>query len=250
MSFANGGTKPRCINPPFAKLLIANRGEIAIRIARAAAELGIAASRSTPRTIPARCTPAPRRRGASRSAGRGPGLSRRRPIIALAKATGCGAMHPGYGFLAENAGFARDVAAAGLIFVGPRPQALELFGDKVAARELASGCGVPIIPGAAGACAEDARAFFAAPRRRRHDAEGRGRRRRPRHARRARDAANSPRLSTLRSEAAERVRRRRALCREALRAGAPYRGSGCGRRRGASSRSASANARCSGGTRS
>ena len=65
-------------------------------------------------------------------------------IIALAKETGCDAIHPGYGFLAENAVFARAVADAGIAFIGPNAGALDLFGDKVAARELARRVGAPV----------------------------------------------------------------------------------------------------------
>ncbi|MGH7863764.1 MAG: biotin carboxylase N-terminal domain-containing protein, partial [Candidatus Binataceae bacterium] len=68
-------------------------------------------------------------------------------IIATAKDAGCDALHPGYGFLSENAAFARRCAEAGITFVGPRPEALELFGDKIAACLRAKQCGIPLLPG-------------------------------------------------------------------------------------------------------
>ena len=68
-------------------------------------------------------------------------------VIAAAKATGCDALHPGYGFLSENAALARRCAEEGIVFVGPSPEALELFGDKAQAKALAKRCGVPIIEG-------------------------------------------------------------------------------------------------------
>ncbi|MCS3945474.1 acetyl/propionyl-CoA carboxylase alpha subunit/acetyl-CoA carboxylase carboxyltransferase component [Bradyrhizobium japonicum] len=78
-----------------------------------------------------------------------------------AKGAGCDAMHPGYGFLSENAAFAKACADAGIAFVGPKPAALELFGDKVAARQLAKRCGVPIIAGTSGPSSlEEITAFF------------------------------------------------------------------------------------------
>ncbi len=83
-------------------------------------------------------------------------------IIATAKDAGCDAIHPGYGFLSENAAFARRCADAGITFVGPRPEVLELFGDKVAARLRAKQCGVPLLPGTSAATSlDDARKFFA-----------------------------------------------------------------------------------------
>lgn len=68
-------------------------------------------------------------------------------LIAIAAAQGCDAIHPGYGFLAENAEFARRCQAAGISFIGPAPEVLELFGDKAAARALAERCGVPLVAG-------------------------------------------------------------------------------------------------------
>ena len=119
------------------RLLVANRGEIAIRILRAAAELGIRPSPSTPRTTPRRCTSAgptrPGRCGARASAA----YLDAEQLLAVAGDAGCDAIHPGYGFLSEDAGFARRCAEAGLTFVGPRPEMLELFGDKVRGRALA-----------------------------------------------------------------------------------------------------------------
>ena len=85
-------------------------------------------------------------------------------IIRLAKENGAQAVHPGYGFLSENAEFAEACAKAGLVFVGPPPEVLRTFGDKTAARALAAKVGVPTVPGSPGALAnvEDARAFVAA----------------------------------------------------------------------------------------
>jgi len=129
------------------KLLIANRGEIAIRIAQAAAELGIvtvgvhsaddATSLHVRRVDEAVALPG---RGAA-------GYLDGAAVIAAAKAAGCDAIHPGYGFLSENAEFAAACAAAGLVFVGPTPEQLALFGDKARARDHAGACKVPVLPG-------------------------------------------------------------------------------------------------------
>ena len=108
-------------------------------------------------------------------------------VIAAAKATGCDALHPGYGFLSENAVLARRCAEEGIVFVGPSPDALELFGDKVKAKALAERCGLPVIEGTGGPTTlEEAQGIFRlAGRRRGHD-QGRGRRWRARHAHRRR----------------------------------------------------------------
>ncbi|MBX9702189.1 MAG: ATP-grasp domain-containing protein, partial [Acetobacteraceae bacterium] len=146
---------------PFQRLLIANRGEIAIRIARAAAELGIATvvvhSRDDAASLHVL-----RADGAQALNGAGPAAYLDiAGIIAAARAAGCDAVHPGYGFLSENAGFARACAEAGLVFVGPTPEVLDLFGDKTAAREFAAACGVPVAAGTAVATPEEAQAFLA-----------------------------------------------------------------------------------------
>ena len=132
---------------PFAALLIANRGEIAIRIARAADELGI---RSV--TVYAEDDAASLhvRQADSAVALSGRGVAAyldMDQLITIAQAHGCDAVHPGYGFLAENAEFARRCQAAGLCFVGPSSEVLQLFGDKAAARELAERCEVPLVAG-------------------------------------------------------------------------------------------------------
>jgi pyruvate carboxylase len=80
----------------------------------------------------------------------------------VAREAGCDSIHPGYGFLSENADFARRCGEAGLTFVGPRPETLDLFGDKARARALAERCGVPVLPGTAGPTSlDEARAFLA-----------------------------------------------------------------------------------------
>ena len=129
------------------KLLIANRGEIAIRIARTAAEMGIvsvavfaeddAASLHT--RLADEAAPL---KGAGAAAYLDIGQ-----VVAIAEATGCDAVHPGYGFLSENAAFAQACADAGLTFVGPAPDTLALFGDKTSALALAIELGIPVLPG-------------------------------------------------------------------------------------------------------
>ncbi|HBX54159.1 carboxyl transferase domain-containing protein [Pseudomonas sp. UBA2684] len=132
---------------PFAALLIANRGEIAIRIARAASELGI-------RTVAvyaeddAASLHVRKADSAVALTGRGvPAYLDMQQLIAVAQAQGCQAIHPGYGFLAENAEFARRCQAAGLRFIGPSAEVLGLFGDKAQARTLAERCAVPLVQG-------------------------------------------------------------------------------------------------------
>jgi len=121
------------------KLLIANRGEIAVRIIRAARELGIATvqvySKADKDSLAVRL--------ADESVEIGPPQASKSylnqaTILAAAHTTGADAIHPGYGFLAENAEFAAAVEAAGLVFVGPTAQSIRLMGDKVAAREAAA----------------------------------------------------------------------------------------------------------------
>ncbi len=143
------------------KLLVANRGEIATRIARAAAELHV----PTVAVYPADDAASLHTRKADEAVqlpGRGvAAYLDGAAIIQAAKDTGATAIHPGYGFLSENAEFARTCAEAGITFVGPSPESLELFGDKHAARTLAVEQDVPTLPGtAAPTSLEDARAFL------------------------------------------------------------------------------------------
>ena len=143
------------------KLLIANRGEIAIRIARTAAERGLATvvvhagddaaslhTRAADRTV------------ALPGSGAAAYLDAK-ALIAVAVAEGCDAVHPGYGFLSENADFAQACGDAGLVFVGPTPATLRLFGDKAQARALATREAIPILPGiSAAVTAHEATAFM------------------------------------------------------------------------------------------
>ncbi len=116
------------------KVLIANRAEIAIRIARAAGDLGLSTV-AVYAEDDDRCLHVRAADEAHPLVGSGPAAYLDiEQIVAAAVETGCDAVHPGYGFLSENAGLARACAAAGLTFVGPSPEVLELFGDKVAAR--------------------------------------------------------------------------------------------------------------------
>ncbi|MDD1476489.1 acetyl-CoA carboxylase biotin carboxylase subunit [Arthrobacter sp. H16F315] len=147
------------------KLLIANRGEIAVRIARTAREMEIetvlAASEADVESLAARTAdhvivvgPAP----APAS------YLNQDAIIAAALDAGCHAVHPGYGFLSENAVFARKVAAAGLIWVGPDADAIEMMGNKSLARESARKAGVPVLQGSDGPLEPDADAVEVARR--------------------------------------------------------------------------------------
>jgi propionyl-CoA carboxylase alpha chain len=131
------------------KLLIANRGEIASRIIRTARAMDITTvavfsdpDAGLPYVVEAD--------ESVRLPGSAPGETylRGEALIAAAAATGADAVHPGYGFLSENAGFARACAAAGLTFVGPSPGAIEAMGSKTAAKELMAAAGVPVLPGA------------------------------------------------------------------------------------------------------
>jgi len=127
----------------FSTLLVANRGEIARRVIRGAQAMGI------------RCVAvyveddanAPFVRDADEAVRLSGTYLDGKAILDAASVTGAGAIHPGYGYLSENAGFARDVAAAGIAWVGPSPEAIERMGDKITAKALAAECDVPTLPG-------------------------------------------------------------------------------------------------------
>jgi acetyl-CoA carboxylase, biotin carboxylase subunit len=137
--------------PLFDKVLIANRGEIALRVLRACHDLGVRAvvaySDADRDSLPVRLAdeavcigPAP----AAKSYNNIPA------IISAALLTGCDALHPGYGFLAENAYLADICAQVGVTFIGPRPETIEQMGDKARARQLMKSAGVPLVPGTDG----------------------------------------------------------------------------------------------------
>jgi acetyl-CoA/propionyl-CoA carboxylase biotin carboxyl carrier protein len=131
------------------KLFIANRAEIASRVVRTARRLGIATV--VPWHARDRHGPALAEADATVELHGEPPVSAwldGPALIAAAREAGCDAIHPGYGFLSENAGFARAVADAGLVFVGPPAKAIELMGDKITARRFAQRCGVPVTPSA------------------------------------------------------------------------------------------------------
>ncbi|MEP7303673.1 MAG: biotin carboxylase N-terminal domain-containing protein [Caldimonas sp.] len=138
-------------------LLIANRGEIAVRIARTARRLGLEtiaiasdADRQAPHT---RACDRVVAIGGERAAD---SYLRGEAIVAAARAAGAAALHPGYGFLSENAAFAEAVEAAGLLWIGPPPAAMRAMADKAAARQRMAGTGVPVLPGYDGAAQDRA----------------------------------------------------------------------------------------------
>src|SRR6185295_16948779 len=134
--------------PPFKKILIANRGEIALRVIRACKELGIATvavhSEADTRALHVRF--------ADEAVCIGPSPALRSylhipAIMAAAEITGADAIHPGYGFLSENAEFARLCGKCGVTFIGPSPEAMRAWGEKTRARAIAREAGVPLLPG-------------------------------------------------------------------------------------------------------
>ena len=146
--------------PMFSKVLVANRGEIAIRIVRALEEMGIASvavySEHDRNALHAE------RAAEAYNLGEGPPAENYlnvEKILDVAKRSGADAIHPGYGFLAENAPFAQACEDAGVVFIGPPASAIEAMGSKTRARELMQGAGVPIVPGTTKAVASVAEAL-------------------------------------------------------------------------------------------
>jgi acetyl-CoA carboxylase biotin carboxylase subunit len=144
----------------FDKVLIANRGEIALRIHRACKEMGI----STVAVHSQADTTAMHVRLADESVCIGPAPAAKSylnipAIVAACEITGAQAVHPGYGFLAENARFAEILEAHGYVFIGPRPEHIRTMGDKIAAKRAITAAGIPVVPGSAGSLdtEEDAR---------------------------------------------------------------------------------------------
>jgi geranyl-CoA carboxylase alpha subunit len=142
---------------PFFKILVANRGEIALRITHTARKLGygvVAVYSDADRdALHVREADAAVRIGEARPA---QSYLNIQAIIAAAKVSGAGAVHPGYGFLAENADFARACRDAGLVFIGPSPEAIKAMGNKAEAKEIMQKAGVPVVPGYQGADQSDA----------------------------------------------------------------------------------------------
>jgi acetyl-CoA carboxylase biotin carboxylase subunit len=140
----------------FEKILIANRGEIALRIQRACREMGI----KTVAVHSEADADAKYVKLADESVCIGPAPSAQSylhvpSIISAAEVTDAEAIHPGYGFLSENADFAERVEQSGFVFIGPRPETIRLMGDKVSAKDAMKASGVPCVPGSEGALPED-----------------------------------------------------------------------------------------------
>ncbi len=147
----------------FDKILIANRGEIALRVHRACKEMGI----STVAVHSEADASAMHVRLADESVCIGPASAAKSylnipSIIAAAEITGAQAIHPGYGFLSENARFAEIVGAHGMTFIGPKPEHIRIMGDKISAKQTVKEAGIPVVPGSDGAVTSEEEAMAAA----------------------------------------------------------------------------------------
>ncbi|MCC6000075.1 MAG: 3-methylcrotonyl-CoA carboxylase, partial [Pararhodobacter sp.] len=150
---------------PFSRVLVANRGEIALRVFRSARAMGY----QTVAVYSSADAGAPHVRAADQAVWIGEAPPRRSylqidRIIEAAQTTGADAIHPGYGFLSENAALAEACAKAGLVFIGPSADAIRRLGDKAAAKQVMAAAGVPCVPGFAGADASDERLLAEARR--------------------------------------------------------------------------------------
>ena len=147
------------------RVLIASRGEIALRVLRSCRELGIetvaAYSEADSESLHVQLATQAVCVGPARAAD---SYLNQEALLTVAKAAGCDAVHPGYGFLSENADFSDTCAAAGLIFIGPSGEAIRKAGSKSAAREIMRAAGVPVTPGSDGAVRSAEEALLAAER--------------------------------------------------------------------------------------
>ena len=237
---------------PIEKILIANRGEIAARVMRTCRAMGIA-------TVAVYADPdreAPFVRAADEAVSIGPPVSTSsflaiETMLDVARRTGADAIHPGYGFLAENADFAQACADAGVVFIGPSPDAIRRMGSKIEAKRIMEAAGVPVVPGFTVAGLDDREVAergrkigLPAPR------EGLGGRGRKGHAARAGSGRPRARARGSAARGEERLRRRHAP-RRALRRRRrdTSRSRSSATPTGRSSTASSASARCSGATR-